>query len=620
VGGVIRRIFLRADQLQKFIATDIASFVMATASPTPLGSSNFGQPNRRAPSRQTFRQLPARPHLARSGPLIPLSSEDSAAHARQLSLNDSSDDEIPMPMKFSALTKALLSDEASILPPSSPVVNPNNLSGSTAVNEGARHARIASDGFMEEQAYERAGHPETRINSPLYRRIVRLSGTPKSSVLRRTSLLSSAAQKCNEPAIMTETKVESPIDLNTPSRIVRTVRIPITASGDHRLSVGSSGKLSSRTNSSSRVEEGDFGALEDPATASRAQVGVNHGSVSRYGTVGRNRYGDETGMQSSMRPKRLGKVAGTFLSGPARRGRRRQSEDEQEPCQENEDGQGVAYSSQEPESQDPQIPEPLSSREYLEGPSYYVPKHRDFASGSPISASDLAKPQPHSSPEGLSRNSPPQLAEAEKKLSPHRAQPLFRIPAPRPDLPSAHDQENEAPPTFKRNKPISFVYLDKMEKVAIRTQDEIGSMRGTSSPQRQPLAAKSQNTPHRVAPPPPKMSKLETATATGGAAATSHGSKKCRNNIRINGKTYTRMDIIGRGGSSKVWRVMAENYKVFALKRVSLEDADENAIRGYKGEIDLLKKLEGNDRVVDILDYEMNDEKQTLSVVSILPY
>ena len=61
---------------------------------------------------------------------------------------------------------------------------------------------------------------------------------------------------------------------------------------------------------------------------------------------------------------------------------------------------------------------------------------------------------------------------------------------------------------------------------------------------------------------------------------------------------------------------MAENYKIYALKRVSMEDADETAIRGYKGEIDLLKKLKDNDRVVQILDWEMNEEKQMLSVVS----
>jgi serine/threonine-protein kinase TTK/MPS1 len=61
---------------------------------------------------------------------------------------------------------------------------------------------------------------------------------------------------------------------------------------------------------------------------------------------------------------------------------------------------------------------------------------------------------------------------------------------------------------------------------------------------------------------------------------------------------------------------MAENSNFFALKRVSLEDADEMAVRGFKGEIDLLKKLETVDRVIRLYDYELNEEKGTLSVVS----
>ena len=60
---------------------------------------------------------------------------------------------------------------------------------------------------------------------------------------------------------------------------------------------------------------------------------------------------------------------------------------------------------------------------------------------------------------------------------------------------------------------------------------------------------------------------------------------------------------------------MAENYKMFALKRVSLEDADSAAIAGYRGEIDLLKKLENVERVVRLFDYEVNDEKGTLCVL-----
>lgn len=64
-----------------------------------------------------------------------------------------------------------------------------------------------------------------------------------------------------------------------------------------------------------------------------------------------------------------------------------------------------------------------------------------------------------------------------------------------------------------------------------------------------------------------------------------------------------------------MYRVMAENYKIFALKRVTLEDQDELAIKGYKGEIDLLRRLEKVDRVVRLFDYEINEERQTLSVL-----
>jgi len=60
---------------------------------------------------------------------------------------------------------------------------------------------------------------------------------------------------------------------------------------------------------------------------------------------------------------------------------------------------------------------------------------------------------------------------------------------------------------------------------------------------------------------------------------------------------------------------MAENYKIFALKRVNLEEADSAAIAGYKGEIELLKKLENVERVVRLFDYEVNEDKGVLNVL-----
>ena len=111
------------------------------------------------------------------------------------------------------------------------------------------------------------------------------------------------------------------------------------------------------------------------------------------------------------------------------------------------------------------------------------------------------------------------------------------------------------------------------------------------------------------------MSVLETATATAGAASTAHSKKKSRSLITVNGKQFTRMECIGRGGSGRVYRVMAENFKLFALKSVSLEDLDETTIRGFKGEIDLLRKLQNVERVVRLYDFEINEEKKTLRVL-----
>lgn len=557
--------------------------------------------------------------------------EQPISRTRRYSDHDSSDDDLPVPMKFSALTNALLNDEASMLGSASPIVttNEHNLSGSTAVAQ--RHT-YSEPPAPEQMARERTASPAmvSRTHSPYPRRVVRLSGTPGSASLRRTTSLSNSVRA---PSEQVPSRPGSPLDLSTPAPYPRTVRIPITASSNHGSSFGSSGRASNRIGSGSRAAALEPEEMEDPATVAKPYNGTSLGSVTRYGssTANRTRYGEETGMQSSMRVKRLGK-AGSFLSGPARRGKRRQSEEEQGPGQDAE-GAESAYSSQERQSQEPENQaaenhdggsgEAASSQESDAPKSsfYSASQYRDFASGSPMSGREALK-QARPSPPVPVYNRPADPVAEQARPSPSEnappaqpAQPVFKLPAPRPEMPSSHDQENEAPPTFKRNKAPSLVLLDKIDKVPLRPQSSDLSAMRTVSPVRQPLAARSQNTPRRPAPPPPKMSLLETATATAGAATTSHSSKK-RNNIRVNGKSYTRLEILGRGGSSKVWRVMAENGKIYALKRVSLEDADENAVRGYKGEIDLLRKLEGNDRVVTILDYEMNDEKQMLSVVS----
>lgn len=176
------------------------------------------------------------------------------------------------------------------------------------------------------------------------------------------------------------------------------------------------------------------------------------------------------------------------------------------------------------------------------------------------------------------------------------------------------------PPTFKRNKDQDFKYFGK-QSISILSDDDKPKPRmvdetpvPVQQQERRALGAISGNTPHRPAPPPPpKMSVLDTATTTAGASVTK--SKKKRSHIVVNGKIFTQMGKIGKGGSSDVYCVMAENFKTFALKRVKLNDCDESAVRGYKGEIDLLKKLTEVERVVRLFDWELNDDKQELCVL-----
>ena len=343
--------------------------------------------------------------------------------------------------------------------------------------------------------------------------------------------------------------------------------------------------------------------------------------VSRVGTstVLRGRNGDDFGPQSSLRVKRVGRLTGTFLNGPARRGvLRRQSEEN------NDDNYLLNDAIQETGERD------YNGAEHQHRSSEKQSSSKvSWADPSPPHGSEEHRSRNHvgaGSGEGpFSRSSSPKSYGSQPKSTPASSEfssktpsanepPAFKVPS-LPPLPSTRDQENEPPPTFKRAKPQGLSVLDKPEKLSTMydtdKKDTADTPAGNSP--RKILATRSSNTPHRPAPPPPKMSVLETATATGGASTSQ--SRKKRTQVSINHKHFTRLDCIGRGGSSRVYRVMAENYKIFALKRVNLEDVDPLTLTGYKGEIDLLKKLENVDRVVRLFDWELNSDKHCLSVL-----
>ena len=44
-----------------------------------------------------------------------------------------------------------------------------------------------------------------------------------------------------------------------------------------------------------------------------------------------------------------------------------------------------------------------------------------------------------------------------------------------------------------------------------------------------------------------------------------------KNLLLVNGKPYVRLALIGRGGSSKVFKVLSMDSKIYALKRIKLQ-------------------------------------------------
>lgn len=77
------------------------------------------------------------------------------------------------------------------------------------------------------------------------------------------------------------------------------------------------------------------------------------------------------------------------------------------------------------------------------------------------------------------------------------------------------------------------------------------------------------------------------------------------NSVTVRGITYTKLECVGRGGSSKVYKVMAPNRKIFALKRIRLAGRDAEAASGFMDEISLLTSLRGKSNIIQLIDAEV---------------
>ncbi|KAB8356371.1 hypothetical protein FH972_023955 [Carpinus fangiana] len=553
---------------------------MTTASPTPYPVQSLGSiraPRPRLPSRSNSSRAPAA-STRRYSPIPALVNSHgfsaNAAPLQSISIGDSSDDEGPPPMvAFSAQTQAILEDRPSLGATSS------HASASHNTDLPVRSRSVRSNQLSRDATPSREPLRISRKNTPSPdgdgrpMRIVRISPKRSSpSILQRER---------SEPRRRDEEREGAHLEYITPAPIARVGRgSQHSRSGSAYSSATHSGKSYSSDHVSS--QEQDMQRQEQPQDEVEQDHNASQGPESTY--RGRVRPASEA-VPSSMRVKRV-PTTGSFLRGaPMRRGvRRRQSDEDQSPIEDPQeqirDYQDAQNNPQQPNQQQPNV------------------VSRDFAANPPSRRKSQNESRPlssHAMDRSEKRHRSPSVdAHHSRQRSDSQAQPVFKVPMPPMD--SFYDQENEPPPTFKRNKPTSGMLGDKIQ---IHHDEKPARMLADTpkSPPRAVLAPLSQNTPMRAAPPPPpKMSVLETATANAGASTVK--SKKKRSHVTVNGKVFALRGRLGKGGSSDVWRVMAENDKMFALKKVNLEDCNVETVRGYKGEIDLLKKLEDDDRVV----------------------
>ncbi|KAL2122417.1 hypothetical protein VTJ04DRAFT_2872 [Mycothermus thermophilus] len=401
------------------------------------------------------------------------------------------------------------------------------------------------------------------------------SGSNRSSL--RTSLSASTREKRrgsvdehNKPEVAPSRVTPQKSAEKTPVLPVRTVRIAVSSSGQKPTSATSS---EARPSAVTRSTERQTRSYAAPTVASAAHA------------------------QSTNRLKKIGTTPGSFLSGPVRRGRRRQSEEDAEAQYEAE----AAGYGQEPESQ--QRP----ARQEQQAAASASPNYDDYvASGSPIR--DMARA-------ALRRHKSTFIEPVGSRMAEHQHRPLAIQPPSPPQPEQASDKENDLPSlimgpvipiNMRSSNPAPFVSAPRPSAQPLAPV----SAAAAQEQRQQPAPVAQRPAPP---PPPPKMSVAETATSAAGA--TTAQAKKRQFLLRVNGKTYTRIDSLGRGGSGKVYRVAAENGKLLALKRVPLEGLDERVIKGYQGEIGLLQRLSGVHRVIQLIDHEFNTEKKMLSLV-----
>jgi serine/threonine-protein kinase TTK/MPS1 len=75
--------------------------------------------------------------------------------------------------------------------------------------------------------------------------------------------------------------------------------------------------------------------------------------------------------------------------------------------------------------------------------------------------------------------------------------------------------------------------------------------------------------------------------------------------IQVNGVLYQKISLLGKGGSSKVYKVFNPRKQICAVKKVNLKGVSKQTLQGFINEINLLKQLVGKPNIIQYIDSEV---------------
>ncbi|EDQ89237.1 uncharacterized protein MONBRDRAFT_25473 [Monosiga brevicollis MX1] len=167
---------------------------------------------------------------------------------------------------------------------------------------------------------------------------------------------------------------------------------------------------------------------------------------------------------------------------------------------------------------------------------------------------------------------------------------------------------------------VKFSLKSRVHEVQARDELPIATPMGVPRPKSRHQTALP--APSTVEAAPPVARRMASAAATPSAAPASMRHQPVSDEFVRNMETvsvaqrpYIKLEQLGKGGSSRVYRVLDAEHAMLALKEVDLRDVDAATVASFKNEIHLLERLQGEPNIICLVDWEHDEVAKVLRIV-----